>query len=60
MNPTRAIYICNGDHDNSHEPPQIESEGYDISQNALYSHQIDLVKESEDSKFYFIFTNTLG
>ena len=37
-------------------PPQIESEGCDISHNALYSHQIDLVKESDDSeKLFYIY-----
>ena len=35
---------------NPHEPPQIESEGCDISHNALYSHQIDIAKDSEDFK----------
>ena len=50
------MYISDGDHDNPHEPPQIESEGCDISQNALYSHQIDLVKESDDSeKLFYIY-----
>ena len=53
INPSRAIYISNGDHDNPHEPPQIESEGCDISQNTLYSHQINLAKESDDSKKLF-------
>ena len=42
--------------DNSHEPPQIESEGCDISHNVLYSHQIDLVKKSDDSeKLFYIY-----
>ena len=45
--------MSNGDHDNPHEPPQIESEGCDISQNTLYSHQINLAKESDDSKKLF-------
>ena len=53
INLSKVIYISNGDHDNPHEPPQIESEGCDISHNALYSHQIDLVKESDDSKKLF-------
>ena len=52
----RAIYISIGDHDNPHEPPQIESEGCDISQNTLYSHQINLAKESNDSeKLFYIY-----
>ena len=56
INPSRAIYISNGDHDNPHEPPQIESEGCNISHNTLYSHQIDLVKESDDSeKLFYIY-----
>ena len=50
------IYISNGDHDNPHEPKQIESEGCNISHNALYSHQIDLVKKSNDSgKLFYIY-----
>ena len=49
----QSNYISNGDHDNPHEPPQIESEGCDISQNTLYSHQINLAKESDDSKKLF-------
>ena len=53
INPSRAISISNGDHDNPHEPPQIESEGCNISHNALYSHQIDIEKESEDFKKLF-------
>ena len=57
INPSRAIYISNGDHDNPHEPPQIESEGCNISHNALYSHQIDKAKESEDLKNCSISTN---
>ena len=56
INPSRAIYISNKDHDNPHEAPQIESEGCDISHNALYSHQTDLVKESDDSeKLFYIY-----
>ena len=48
--------ISNGDHDNPHEPPQIESEGCDILHNALYSHQIDIVKESKDfEKLFYIY-----
>ena len=35
---------------------QIESEGCDISQNTLYSHQINLAKESDDSeKLFYIY-----
>ena len=56
INPNRAIYISNGDHDNPYEPPQIESEGCSISHNALYSHQIGLAKESEDfEKLFYIY-----
>ena len=56
INPSRAIYISNGDHDNPHESLQIESEGCDISQNTLYSHQINLPKESDDSeKLFYIY-----
>ena len=36
-----------------HEPLQIESEGCDISQNTLYSHQINSAKESNDFKKLF-------
>ena len=58
INPSRAIYISNGDHDNPHEPLQIESEGCDISQNTLYSHQINLDNESDDSeKVFYIYQN---
>ena len=39
INPSRAIYISNGDHDSPHEPPQIESEGCDISHNDQQSEQ---------------------
>ena len=42
------IYINNGDHDNPHEPPQKELEGCDVSQNTLYSHHIDLVKDLDE------------
>ena len=56
INPSRAIYISNGDHDIPHEPLQIESVGCDISQNTLYSHQINLVKDSDDSeKLFYIY-----
>ena len=56
INPSRKIYISNGDHDNPHEPPQIESEGCDTSQNTLYSHQINSSKESHDSeKLFYIY-----
>ena len=48
--------LCVCSHDNPHEPPQIESEGCDISHNALYSHQIDIAKESEDfEKLFYIY-----
>ena len=46
-NNNRVIYINNGDHDNPHEPPQNELEGCDISQNTLYSHHTDVVKDSD-------------
>ena len=50
------IYISNGNHDNPHEPPQIESEGCDISHNALYSHQINQDKESgELEKLFYVY-----
>ena len=56
INPNRTIYISNGDHDNPHEPPQIEPEGCDISHNALYSHQIDVAKELKDfEKLFYIY-----
>ena len=46
----------NGDHDDPHEPLQIESEGCDTSQNTLYSHQINSIKESNDSeKLFYIY-----
>ena len=52
----RIIYISNGDHDDPHEPPQKESEGCDISQNTLYSHQINSPKESDDfGKLLYIY-----
>ena len=41
-------------------PPQIESEGCDISHNALYSHQIDIAKESEDSEKIILYLPTLS
>ena len=48
--------MSKGYHDNPHEPPQIESEGCDISQNTLYSHQINSVKESDDfEKLFYIY-----
>ena len=43
INPNRIVYISNGDHDDPHEPPQKE-----LSQNTLYSHQTDPLKESDD------------
>ena len=55
-NHNRAIYISNGDHDNPYEPLQKELEGCDISQNTLYSHQVDSVKDSDDfEKLLFIY-----
>ena len=58
MNPSRTIYISNGDHDNPHEPPQKELEGCDISQNTLYSQQINSAKESDDfEKLLYIYQN---
>ena len=50
INLNRAIYISNGDHYNPHEPLQKELEGCDISQNTLYSHQVDSTKDSDDFK----------
>ena len=55
INLNRAIYISNGDHDNPHEPPQKELEGCDISQNTLYSHQVDSVKDSDDFEKLYIY-----
>ena len=61
INPSRTIYISNGDHDDPHEPPQIESEGCDTSQNTLYSHQINSVKEPDDSKkLFYIYQHFQG
>ena len=58
INHNRAIYISNGDHDNPHEPPQKELEGCDISQNTLYSHQVDSAKDSDDfEKLLYIYQN---
>ena len=55
-NPNRIIYISNGDHDNPHEPLQKELEGSDISQNTLYSHQTDPLKEPDDfDKLLYIY-----
>ena len=53
ISPSRTIYISNEDHDNPHESPQKESEGCDISQNTLYSHEINSPKESDDFKKLF-------
>ena len=37
-------------------PPQNELEGCDISQNTLYSHHIDLAKDSEEfEKLHYIY-----
>ena len=61
INPSRTIYISNGDHDNPLEPLQIESEGCDTSQNTLYSHQINSAKESDDSKkLFYIYQHFQG
>ena len=55
-NHNRVIYINNGDHDNPHEPPQNELEGCDISQNTLYSHHVDLAKDSDEfEKLHYIY-----
>ena len=55
-NNNRVIYINNGDHDNPHEPPQNELEGCDISQNTLYSHHTDVVKDyGEFDKLHYIY-----
>ena len=52
----KVIYINNGDHDNPHEPPQNELEGCDISQNTLYSHHTDLLKDSDGfDKLHYIY-----
>ena len=54
--PSRVIYINNGDHDNPHEPPQNELEGYNISQNTLYSHHTDIAKDSDEfEKLHYIY-----
>ena len=51
-----AVYINNGDHDNPHEPPQNELEGCDISQNTLYSHHVDLARDSDEfEKLHYIY-----
>ena len=56
INPNRIIYISNGDHDDPPEPLQKELEGCDISQNTLYSHQTDPLKESDDfDKLLYIY-----
>ena len=48
--------INNEDHDNPHEPPQNELEGCDISQNTLYSHHTDVVKDSDGfDKLHYIY-----
>ena len=47
-NHNRVIYINNGDHDNPYEPPQKELEGCDVSQNTLYSHHVNLAKDSDE------------
>ena len=55
-NNNRVIYINNGDHGNPHEPPQKELEGCDISQNTLYSHHVDLAKDSDEfDKLHYIY-----
>ena len=55
-NNNRVIFINNGDHDNLHEPPQNELEGCDISQNTLYSHHTDVVKDSDGfDKLHYIY-----
>ena len=56
-NNNRVIYINNWDHDSPHEPPQNELEGSDISQNTLYSHHTDILKDSDRLRNYIIFTN---
>ena len=53
---SQVIYINNGDHDNPHELPQNELEGCDISQNTLYSHHVDLAKDSDEfEKLHYIY-----
>ena len=55
-NHNRVIYINNGDHDSPHEPPQKELEGCDISQNTLYSHHVNLAKDSDEfEKLHYIY-----
>ena len=55
-NHNRVIYINNGDHDNPHELPQKELESCDISQNTLYSHHVDLTKDSDEfEKLHYIY-----
>ena len=52
----QSNYINNGDHDNPHEPPQNELKGCDISQNTLYSHHTDIVKDSDEfDKLHYIY-----
>ena len=49
-------FVNNGDHDNPHESPQKELEGCDISQNTLYSHHTDVVKDSDGfDKLHYIY-----
>ena len=39
-----------------HEPPQNELEGCDISQNTLYSHHTDILKDSDGfDKLHYIY-----
>ena len=52
----QSNYINNGVHDNPHEPPQNELVGCDISQNTLYSHHTDVVKDSDEfDKLHYIY-----
>ena len=38
------------------QPPQKELEGCDISQNTLYSHHVDLAKDSDElEKLHYIY-----
>ena len=40
--------VCTHCNDNPHEPPQKELEGCNIAQNTLYSHHVDLAKDSDE------------
>ena len=45
-----------GDHDNPHEPPENKLEGCNISQSTLYSHHINILKDSDRcNKLHYIY-----